>query len=175
MHSSLVLAYVVRGVHYPTLRTFLDSCELAQQVTTLPPTSLPTGAAPTRTAPWYHCSTPSLKLLCSLLCSSAQRRPGALQVASLERNQLARVGAAQESEPSINVQGSTTAANSTAHQVHELAREEDAGMERAPMGGYPHNLDRLDQRSLPYDGRFEPLSGGAGTVVRVAVPRCRTR
>jgi hypothetical protein len=37
VHSSLVLAYVVRGVRYPTLRAFLDSCELAQQVTTHAP------------------------------------------------------------------------------------------------------------------------------------------
>lgn len=48
VHSSLVLAYVVRGVRYPTLRAFLDSCELAQQVTT---------------------ALPSLKLLCSSLSS----------------------------------------------------------------------------------------------------------
>ena len=48
VHSSLVLAYVVRGVRYPTLRAFLDSCELAQQVTT---------------------ALPSLMLLCSSLSS----------------------------------------------------------------------------------------------------------
>jgi subtilisin family serine protease len=96
-------------------------------------------------------------------------------VAFLERNQLTRVGAAlHHDEPNLDVQGSSTASPTAANTtVHELVgtgglRPASSGSGGPPnVGGFPRNLDRLDQRDLPYDGRYQPMSGGAGTVVYV--------